>query len=419
MEPGAAASISLHLPPKGIRSEALIPFLDRRVEMQPGGRLEGDATVTIDEKRRTAADANLQFSHVSLRFPGFYKRTEGMDATIRLRGKAFQLAVTRAKIGNSVFSGSMIASGWTQPKLDITLEFSALDTQDFTAPPGHVSRMTWGEWIRSNPAIRFLARSSGNAFVQVKEGDTSVRHFSDFRAQIEGKDGRLRVGNWTFRIADGIVRGTALFDIRRQTRVPFTLEFQADQLRMEKVMLSDPQWLRVEGAAIADGQLQWKLSSNRANEGIYKTGSIEVRVHDGVVNKFDVLSKLFALVNLGSLVRGRLPDLVAQGLPFQSLTWKMDVFGTKWNFKDMLLVSDAARINACGIYLSDQDKIDFRVDVSPLVGFDTIFSGLFGNLITRNGKILTTTWRVRGLSGSPDIRLELRPEPFETRKSPR
>ncbi len=46
---------------------------------------------------------------------------------------------------------------------------------------------------------------------------------------------------------------------------------------------------------------------------------------------------------------------------------------------------------------------DFKVDVSPLVGFDTIVSGLFGNLITKNGKILTTTFRVRGLYESPDV----------------
>lgn len=415
VEPGEAASVSLHLPPKGVRSEALIPFLHPALEVQPGGRIEGDAIVKVDERGRPSVEANLQLSHVSLRFPGFHKRTEGMDARIQLREQTLQLALTRAKIGSSLFSGSMTASGWIEPRVDISLEFSALDTQDFTAPPGYVGQVTWGEWIRSNPAIRFLARSRGTGFVQVRKGNASARQFSDFRAQIEGKSGLLKVTNWTFRIADGIIRGSALFDIRRETRIPLTLELQGDQLRMEKVMLSNPQWLRIEGSVIVDGQLQWKLNANRARDGVYKTGAVEVRVHNGVVNKFDVLSKFFTLFNLGSLVRGRLPDLVAQGLPFQSLTWKMDVFDTKWNFKNMLLISDAARINSWGIYLSDQDRIDFRVDVSPLVGFDTIFSGLFGNLITRNGKILTTTFRVSGLSGSPDIRLE----PFENLKSMR
>jgi hypothetical protein len=184
---------------------------------------------------------------------------------------------------------------------------------------------------------------------------------------------------------------------------------------MERVMMSDPEWLRVEGDVVLNGKLKWNLSSSRANDGVYKTGNIEVRVHDGKVNKFDILSKLFSLVNLGSILRGRIPDLIQQGLPFQSLTWDMDLFDTKWKFKDMKLVSDAARINASGMYFSDQDRIDFQVDVSPLVGFDQIFSGLFGNLVTKNGKILTTTFRVRGLSATPDVRLM----PFENFKSSR
>jgi hypothetical protein len=58
------------------------------------------------------------------------------------------------------------------------------------------------------------------------------------------------------------------------------------------------------------------------------------------------------------------------------------------------------------MYFSDQGRVDFLVDVSPLVGLDTIFSGLFGNLITRNGKILTTTFSVRGPYATPDVRLQ-------------
>lgn len=415
VERGKGASISLHLPPKGIRSEALIPFFHPSLEMQPGGRVEGDATVRIDESGKPAIDANLQFSHVSLRFPGFHKRTEGMNATIQQRGNAFHLVLGRAKNGSSLFSGTMTAVGWAEPRVDVSLEFSFLDTQDFAAPPGYVSAVTWGEWIRSNPAIRFLARSRGTGFVKVTKGATSSRHFSDFRAQIDAKDGLLNINNWHIKIADGIIRGSGLLDIREKTQIPLTLDLQGDQLRMEKVMISDPQWLRVEGDAVVDGQMQWKLNSNRATHGIHKKGSIEVRVHNGAINRFDILSKLFTLINLGSIVRGRLPDLIVQGLPFQSLTWQTDVFDTKWNFKNMQLTSDAARINASGIYLSDQDRIDFRVDVSPLVGLDTVFSGLFGNLITRNGKILTTTFRVRGLYQSPDVRLE----PFENLKSSR
>ena len=54
------------------------------------------------------------------------------------------------------------------------------------------------------------------------------------------------------------------------------------------------------------------------------------------------------------------------------------------------------------MYFSGQDRMDFKVDVSPLVGIDTIVSGLFGN----DGKTLTATVRVRGSPESPEVRME-------------
>jgi len=407
--------ISVNLPPKGIPTQALIPFTHSSLELQPGGRIEGDATIRLGKTGRPDFDVGLQFAHVSFRIPGFHKRTVGMVASMRQKGNTFHLTVDRAKNGSSVFSGAFTVGDTNHPKVDVSLIFSFLDTTDFDAPPGYVSDVTWGEWIQVNPAIRFLARSSGKAFVKVLKGKTPFRTFANFQANVEGKDGLLKVTSWQLNSADGIIRGTARFDIRRNTQVPFALDFQADQLRMERVMISDPEWLRVEGDVVLNGKLQWNLTSGRANAGVYKTGNIEVRVHDGKVNKFDIMSKLFSLINLGSILRGRLPDLIQQGLPFQSLTWDMDILDTKWKFKDMKLVSDAARINASGMYFSDQDRIDFQVDVSPLVGFDQIFSGLFGNLVTKNGKLLTTTFRVRGLSATPDVRLM----PFENFKSSR
>jgi hypothetical protein len=88
------------------------------------------------------------------------------------------------------------------------------------------------------------------------------------------------------------------------------------------------------------------------------------------------------------------------------MSWRMDLFNDKWKINDFDLISDAARITASGMYIASEGRVDFLVKVSPLVGFDKIFSGIFGDLITKDGKILTTTFRVRGLAASPDVRLE-------------
>jgi uncharacterized protein YhdP len=192
-----------------------------------------------------------------------------------------------------------------------------------------------------------------------------------------------------------------------------TLDFQADELKIDRVMLSDPNRIKVEGNMVVAGRMEWHLGkTNPENNGMYKTGTMEVRLHEGVIHRFDTLSKIFSAVNLGSLLRGRLPDIISQGFPYQRLTWKMEAFDNKWKIKDLKLRADAAQIDSSGMYFSGQDKVDFKVNVSPLVGLDTIVSGLFGNLLAKDGKILTTTFRVRGPSSSPDVRLE-----FEGAKS--
>jgi len=409
------ATIFVNLPPKGIQTEELVSILDPALEIQPGGRLEGDAVIktSLDKAQDLNVEANLLLNHVSLHLPGFHKRTEGITADIHCRGKSMTMTLERAKVGSSLIQGFMSIVDFDNPKVEINLESSFLDTTDFTAPPGTIPKLTWGEWIRVNPVFRFLAKSRGTGSVKIAKGKTALRSFSNFRAQFEGANGLIKSPKWQMNYAEGIVRGTALFDIRLSTQTPLTLDFQADELKIDRVMLSDPNRIKVEGNMVVAGRMEWHLGkTNPENNGMYKTGAMEVRLHEGVIHRFDTLSKIFSAVNLGSLLRGRLPDIISQGFPYQRLTWKMEAFDNKWKIKDLKLRADAAQIDSSGMYFSGQDKVDFKVNVSPLVGLDTIVSGLFGNLLAKDGKILTTTFRVRGPSSSPDVRLE-----FEGAKS--
>lgn len=408
-------TVFVNLPPKGIPTSALVPVADPSLEIQPGGRVEGDLIIRggPERSRDNGIEANILMNYVSMHLPFFYKRTEGLTGSYRRKGKSLNFSIERAKIGSSLLSGTVAISDLDYPKLDINLESSFLDTTDFTAPPGHVSTTTWGEWLKTNRFIRFLSRSKGTGSLKIAKGKTSTRVFSDFRASLEGGGGFIKATSWAMYFAEGLMKGTADFDLRENAAIPLKLEFQGDQLRIERAMPTEEDKLWIGGEMLVDGKMEWKLSPKRENNGVFKTGTIDVRLQEGSIRKFEVLSKIFSLINLGSLIRGRFPDLVSQGLPYHKMTWEMDVFDSKWKIKNLKLTSDAARIDASGMYFGDQHRVDFKVDVSPLVGFDTIVSGLFGNLITKNGKILTTTFRVRGHYEAPDVRLE----PFEQFRS--
>lgn len=406
-------TVAIHLPPGGIPSEALIPFLNPNLELQGGGRIEGDLSLTCQRFLfPPLLEANALLSHVTLRLPGMHKRVEGLTGTLKHRPNSLQFVMERGKVGNSLISGSLFVTEFENPRVEVILESSYFETTDFTAPPDFVHKITWGQYIQSNPVIRFLAKSRGTGFIKINKGKIGDRLFENFRANLEGSGGLIRVNSWRSYFADGILRGSGLFDIRINTTRPLSVEFQGHGLRMEKTMRSDPGWLKVSGNVTIEGNLDWKLGPSLDKRGMYKTGKMAVRMKDGVINRFDILSKLFSLVNLGSLLRGKLPDVIGQGLPFHHLSWAMEVFDNKWKVSDMRLLSDAARVDASGMYFAGQERIDFRMDVSPLVGFDAIFSGLFGNLLTRDGKLLSTTFRIRGLYSSPDVRME----PFENRR---
>lgn len=407
VENSGKAIFTINLPPTGIQTKDLVPLADPVLQLQPGGRLEGDAIVKAgpDWSRNLTLDANLVLNHVSLNL-GFRKPVDGMTGKLRWRGETVDATLERAKIGSSLFSGACSITGWKNPRVEVHLLSSFLDTTDFTAPSGRVSHVTWGEWIRENPVIRFLARSHGIGILKAEKGKTAVRAFSDFQANVEGNNGILKAPQWKMKFAEGTLRGNALFDIKANTKKPLELEFQGDNLKMQRILVDDPEKVSLEGSLLVEGHLQWNTTAKKENNGIYKTGAMEVRLRDGTIHRFEILSKIFSLINLGSIVSGRLPDIAGQGLPFSRLTWDMEVFDSKWKVKNLKLVSDAAHIEAAGMYFSDQERVDFTVDVSPLVGIDTIFSGLFGNLITKDGKTLTTTFRVRGLATSPDVRLE-------------
>ena len=398
----------VNLPPRGIQTQELIPIIDPNFALKPGGRIEGDISITSgpDLLRNLSLVAKLDFNHVSFHPWGFYKPWRGFTGKLRWRGESIDATIERVKIGSSTATGTVSIRDFNIPYVDITLKFPYMDTTDFVAPPEAADDTTWGDWIRSNYAIRFLARSRGKGRLTIKKGRTSARSFSTFEADFSGEAGLVKATNWKMAFGEGNVQGTALFDIRSSTDAPFSVEFQADNVKMSRLLLSDPDKVSIQGNLMADGHLEWRTTRKKEHAGVYKSGNIELRMREGTIRRFEILSKIFSLINFGSILRGRLPDIGAHGLPFHQLALRMGVFDTKWKVEELKLLSDAARIDATGMYFSDQDRIDFVVDVAPLVGLDTLVTGLFGNLLTRDGKILTTRFKVRGLSQTPDVRLE-------------
>ncbi len=407
-------SLVFHLPPRGVPTSALRPFISSDLDLKPGGRIDGHAVVKYSPGLREpfTINSDIDLNYVSVFAPFFYKPVKGFTGKIKISGQVFNIKFDKCSVGNSEFMGLIAIRGFDKPIISGNIVFSYMDFSDFVAPEGYEDPQTWGEWLAENAGIRMLARSTGNINLLVKKGYYYGHKFGNLKVDLPFRKGTAQVESWSAEFANGEISGESEIDIRRDSITPVKINFNGYSMSLAKLMLADPERVSVNGTVRASGNVEWRLTKDRTfNNGLYYTGKVSMRAKDGIIYKFEILSKIFSLLNLGSILSGRLPDVLANGLPYEAMGWRMSLFDDKWKIYDFNLFSDAARISASGMYITSEDRVDFLVHVSPLVGFDKIFSGLFGNLITKDGKILTTTFRIRGLSGSPDVRLEST-EPF-------
>jgi hypothetical protein len=409
-----ALEMIAHLPPRGTPTGILRDFTHPELDLKSGGRIDGNASIKYEPGtgKGLTMDADILLNYVSAYLPIFYKPVRGFTGRLRIRGHNLSLKWEQSSVGDSELKGKLFIRNLRRPRISGSIELPKMVFSDFTAPPGYQFQETWREWLQKNRAVRFLASSAGEIDLMVREGIYYDHKFSNLEAELKFTDGIAQIKDWSAQVARGDLEGNAKLNINRDSRTPLKIDFQGQSMSLATLLLTDPERVSVKGVTRAKGAIEWRLTEDSSvNNGLYSAGKVYMMARDGIIYRFQILSKIFSLLNLGSILQGRLPDILAQGLPYQTMSWRMDIFNDKWKINDFDLVSDAARITASGMYITSEDRVDFLVKVAPLVGFDKIFSGIFGNLITKDGKILTTTFRVRGLSGSPDVRLEST-EPF-------
>ena len=71
------------------------------------------------------------------------------------------------------------------------------------------------------------------------------------------------------------------------------------------------------------------------------TGSLRLESENGVIERFNVLSKIFSILNVSQYFRGRFPDLKTNGLPYHQIMANLHVKDGVASTEDFLVDSDA------------------------------------------------------------------------------
>jgi uncharacterized protein involved in outer membrane biogenesis len=103
-------------------------------------------------------------------------------------------------------------------------------------------------------------------------------------------------------------------------------------------------------------------------------GGLRVEFKDGVIERWNILSKIFSVLNVSQILMGRLPDLRTKGLPYHQITANISVKDGIASTEDLFVDSDSIRITLAGGIDLGKGTIDARIGVHPLVTVDSLLS---------------------------------------------
>jgi uncharacterized protein involved in outer membrane biogenesis len=135
-------------------------------------------------------------------------------------------------------------------------------------------------------------------------------------------------------------------------------------------------------------------------------GGLRLEIENGVIERFNLLAKIFSILNVSQLFKGRFPDLKTRGLPFHRITATFQFKEGIASTEDFLVDSDAVRITLVGKVDLRKNLIDARVGVHPLVTIDAVLSNvpIAGYILTGKDKaFLSFVYEVKGDRDDPKI----------------
>jgi hypothetical protein len=135
-------------------------------------------------------------------------------------------------------------------------------------------------------------------------------------------------------------------------------------------------------------------------------GKMRVEFLNGVIERFNILAKIFSVLNVSQLFKGRIPDLTTRGLPYRQIKATITVNDGIASTEDFLVDSDAIKITIVGQVDLGRNWINARVGVHPLGTVDTVLSSVpvAGYILTGKDKaFLSVIYEVKGDLNDPEI----------------
>ena len=232
----------------------------------------------------------------------------------------------------------------------------------------------------------------------------------DLKTEMKTVDGKLVFHPFQFTGAGGDLWGEGWIE-PAEKGIRFEIKPRLSNMEAEAFVRAFLQKGREEKVALTGRVHIDKVELRGEGENFQKlkeslNGSLRLEMENGVIKKFNVLSKIFSILNVSQLFKGRLPDLTTRGLPYHQIIAHIQVRDGIASTEDLVIDSDAMKITLFGRFDVGKKVIDAKVGIHPLVTIDTVLSNIpiAGYIITGKDKAFVSfIYEVKGDMENPEI----------------
>jgi autotransporter translocation and assembly factor TamB len=197
--------------------------------------------------------------------------------------------------------------------------------------------------------------------------------FQDVHASLDLQGDRIEVPQYQAMVAGGALRGNA--DLRQsEDRSYLTVAFQQEDGRVAELLsaLAGEQ-REITGRVSLAGAVSSERDATTGPAG-NMTGSLSLRMRDGLIGRYTVAAKILALLNLADMVEAQGPDLKSRGMPYQQITADFKIEGGRARTENLVIKSPAVRMTAVGSVGLTGKTVEMTVGVQPFQNLDRIVS---------------------------------------------
>ena len=339
-------------------------------------------------------EGSLLLSSEQIRFVGL----KGMVGTSPL---SFSGALSRTKFPEpeeekpSTVSGRLFSFQIYSPQLDL----------DPLLPKREEPTPTSFEKLRD-----LLSNLSFDGKVEVDQGKYRGLQYQNLKTEMKTVDGKLFLRPFQFKGFEGDLWGEGWIQptekgIRFEIK-PRLSNMEAKAFLRTLLQKGEGEKIVVTGRVYID-----KAELRGEGEDFQKVkeslnGELRLEMENGVIERGNILAKIFSILNVSQWFWGRLPDLRTKGLPYRNITATILVKDGVASTEDFLVDSDAMRITLVGKVDLRKNLIDATIGIHPLVTIDMVLSNLpiAGYIITGKDKaFLSYIYEVKGDLDDPKI----------------